>query len=371
MSRATSLLHCLLVLGTACAPARADEPLTLEPREGVLLLRNGQVLQGKITPAGDLFYVSLPHIENCIKASDVVLHGLELIDVYEYKRARIGVGQTAEHLELAQWCIQNDLFDAAAEEIGAARQSDPKSVRIPRVEQQLKLARQKPIHPSRASAADLGPTKEDLDRLVRNMPSGSVQHFTSTIQPLLMNSCFGGGCHGPHCKNSLRLQRVPLTSAATRSMTQRNLHSVWQNIDRNDPAASKLLRAAAEPHGNAKTPIFTDREAAQYRQLVAWVYEVAQGRKPTQPRHVSREASPLLQTTPKPLAPKPAGPSQPAVRPAMLLDDEAPPHMGSAIPKRDDSEPARLDTPSDVDYVPLDPFDPEVFNRKYLPAESR
>ena len=76
--------------------------------------------------------------------------------------------------------------------------------RIVLVERQLKLAQDQPAHNDHKSAASNGPTSEDLDRLMHGMPPGTLEIFANTIQPLLLNTCTSGGCHGPQSDNHLR-----------------------------------------------------------------------------------------------------------------------------------------------------------------------
>ena len=52
------------------ATAQAEEPV-LGPRQGVLLLRNGELIEGKITEAGDRYDVAVEDGEIRIKRSEV------------------------------------------------------------------------------------------------------------------------------------------------------------------------------------------------------------------------------------------------------------------------------------------------------------
>jgi hypothetical protein len=353
----------------AVSHARAETPLALAPRDGVLLLRNGEVLSGRITHAGDQYYVSLKYGEIQVKATEVDMTAASLSDIYDRKRAALRPGIDG-HLELADWCLRERLLDSTETEVRDAKAIDARHPRVAYLERRLAIARQ----PSEAHATSLapaaGPTNEDLDRFVRGMPSGAVETFTSTIQPLLINNCTTSGCHGPRSSGKLRLTRLPLSGPTGRRLTQRNLYSVWQTIDASDFAGSPLLTRPVERHGTAKAAIFSSRDTAQYRQLVAWVREATRRRKGARPAMVS---GPTVALSPAPsatVAPLPSvGVSDGATGPAetdLALPDDVAGEAGPAIAAADGpkKQPRR---PRDKNYQPVDAFDAEVFNRRYFP----
>ena len=389
-----SAIAAIVAAGAALAAAcYADPPLQLAPRESVLLLRNGQVLSGKITPAGDYYLVSLSHGEIRVQTSKVDVLCKDLQEAYEYKRARIKLGSAADHVALADWCMHNELFDLAETELSYALAADVNYPRIRLIERRLKLARHdaKPA-PPRAKSGEPGPTNEELDRFIRGMPGGAVESFTSAIQPLLVNTCTTGGCHSPQAETKLQLLRIPHNSAASRRTTQRNLFAVWRYVDLADPAASPLLTVPLEQHGNAKAAMFTNHEADQYRQLAAWVGEVSRGKKPSQPATVTQPAAALLQTMPPGSASQPAEPnvaepnaaesrkgrSRAAKKDPRLAEAEPSdefPEMGAAAspfdpPAETGPQASAERKPRAPDYRPVDPFDPEIFNRQFFQDEK-
>lgn len=389
MSGLFRFLTLVAAIGGVWTVAYADPPLQLAPREGVLLLRNGEVRPGKIIPAGDHYLVSLPHAEFRYRTSDVEMLCKDLEEVYQRKRARVTLGKAAEHVDLADWCLKNDLIDHAETQLTYALAADANYPRIRLLERRLELARRDDgARPAAHHApARRGPTNDDLDRFIRGMPGNAVETFTSTIQPLLVNNCTTSGCHGPQSDAKLQLLRIPLGTPPTRRTTQRNLYAVWQHVNTNNPATSPLLVEATQRHGNSKAAIFNDRDAAQFLQLAAWVNQFGRGgRKTPQPATVKAPSAPLLQTMP-PAAParqvletsgnpqaKPAGnpglSATVAKRDSLVGQPTA--EAGASVPasaNADDSGDKAQRKPRPVDYTPVDPFDPEIFNRKYHPDE--
>ncbi|MGD9722573.1 MAG: hypothetical protein AB7O59_14675 [Pirellulales bacterium] len=266
-------------------------------------------------------------------------------------------------------------------------------------------------------APDAAIAKKPLDLVVRNLPHGTVETFTNGIQPLLLNYCARAGCHGSQSTTAMRLERIPPNRYTGRKSTQRNLQSVLAMIDREQPLHSKLLTAPAQPHGKDNVVIFTDRRQSQYRQLVQWVYQVVGNPPAPQPMPVAPDdrTAPLLERGPKELPTAAAEPTEQAPATSALegpAADGAPaaqsPTEGAAEGATtdvapDDASPAAgtgdgttsgPDDPTQAqganagsapaphgpanvhaqplapaeqgDYVPRDPFDPEIFNRRYL-----
>jgi len=358
-----------------------------EPAPGILLLRNGNVLQGRITQTGDHYAVALDSGEIYVKATDVEFRCRSLEEGYQRKRALVQPGDVREHLELAQWCQRHGLLASAARELAEARTLAPAHPLIPLVERRIKMSLCQPEKTEPAvEPVDTAPSPDELDQLVRGMPPGSVETFTQTVQPLLANHCSAAGCHGPQTESRFRLLRLPWGRPASRRLTQRNLHSTLQWIDRSDPAASTLLTAPVQPHGSAKTAIFTDRQLDQYRQIVDWVYQVAHKDQPV--TTVSHEAPQEL-----PGKAKPPWLAMPAVHtaPGQSAGD-APPDGGldpsnpDPPTQNDQVDPGRATlhidpqrtVPSSIiipgttlpQFVPADPFDPEIFNRRFHSQDS-
>ncbi|MBI3462432.1 MAG: hypothetical protein HY000_05140 [Planctomycetes bacterium] len=355
--RLTALSAGLLYFAVGAAIA---QDARLGPQEGVLLLRNGEVLQGKITLAGDRYYVVLPAGEIFPKVSEVEMFCRDLNEGYLFRRQRVRPDRVEDRLDLAEWCIRHRLLDQAAAELQDAATTDHTHPMIPLLQRRLELAKNPPPAPEASRAAIV--SHDELDRLVRGLPPASVETFTTSIQPLLINHCATAGCHGPQSQTTWQLLRVPLAKSATRRVTQRNIASTLDLVKRDSPSASRLLTAPLEQHGTTRGPIFSSREIAQYKLLVDWVYQVANGTKAPPPASVQPESPPLLQTI------QPAEP-----HPAKTASATAGRDVPASLKLRDDASAGtnaggqtRPDSPV---YVPVDPFDAEVFNRRYFPPK--
>jgi hypothetical protein len=364
-------LVALAALVITLADSHAGEPLQLAPIKGVVLLRNGQVFEGTIARTGDYYYITTPKREIRLKTGEVEKVASTREELYEHKRSHVDPAKQKELLDLAEWCVQQKLIEQAARELVEATSLEPLHPRIALIQRQIDLGRQGETEVVAVPrTADNGPSTEELDRFVRGLPSHAVETFTSTIQPLLVNNCTNSGCHVSSSSGKLRLLRLPLTGSVNRRLTQRNLYAVWQVIDADRPMASPLLTQPVRPHGKAKAKIFPGREAAQYRQLVLWVNEITRQRKP----HEIEEDDP-----PEPVAANVPPPHKKKTR----SNVEKPPktdETGSADGPDSEVEQSSSDSDASIaatttadddrdDYVPIDPFDPEIFNRRYFPRK--
>ncbi|MDZ7619730.1 MAG: hypothetical protein U1E05_22245, partial [Patescibacteria group bacterium] len=268
-SRVHSIVSLLLALAASIAVA---EPFQLGPipSEGVLVLRNGQAVAGSLTRAGDHFFVAVPEGEIRLRADDVEMACRDLDEAYARKRALMPVGEAHRHIDLAGWCIRHGLLGPAASELADAMQASPTHPLIPVLRRRLEMAMQPDDEPMGEPAETSGPTRDELDALVRRLPTRTVETFASEVQPLLMNNCTTAGCHGPDSQHEFRLLRVPRNRPGGRRLTQQNLHSVLHWVDRSAPENSKLLTVPIEPHGGMDRAVFTQREISQLRQLAEW-----------------------------------------------------------------------------------------------------
>jgi hypothetical protein len=352
--------------------------------EGLLLLRNGNLLQGEITETGDGYRVVVVGGEIHVKASEVEFRCRTLEEGYQRKTTLIPPGDARAHLDLAMWCQRYGLIERAAEELARASDLEPGHPLIPLVERRIKMSFCPPVPTERPTEPRrLSPPPEELDRVVRDLPPGCVEEFTQAIQPLLVNRCSASGCHGPGNDNAFRLLRLPAARPASRRLTQRNLHSTLQWVDRDAPDRSKLLTVPIRAHGSAESAVFADEDRDQYQRIVDWVYQVSQKATPMNPRVAEKEQdfSPHV-PLPSPTAAAahtasvpPAGDAGSKVVPAVPLSSDSYsaswPNAG-ALGLGVGSHPL-VRSPMVTDgknlpqVAPVDPFDPEIFNQRFFP----
>jgi hypothetical protein len=278
-------------LALLAALAAAAPPLGLTPREGLLLLRNGEVLRGRVARVGEHYHVTLPEGEIRVKPDEMEFFCQDLDEGYRLKREALTDG-AAGHVRLADWCLKHALNGYAARELADAIALDPEQPGIRGLTRKLELAREAPVKEEPSAPLPAAVPVADLDQLVASLPQGAMSMFTDTVQPLLSNHCGSAGCHGQAYREGFRLLRMPGSRVPSRRLTQRNLYATMQIVDREESDASPLLTKALEPHGGVAAPVFASEETLKYRQIAAWVRYVAAPDEP-QPRTLS-ESRPHL-----------------------------------------------------------------------------
>lgn len=348
-----------IYLAFALLPAFAAE-IPSGVGEGVLVLRNGQVLLGGITRVGDKFVVTLGQKgELRIPVRDVEMHCRNLDEVYQRKRLPLKRTDVSGHLDLADWCIRHSLLPQAADQLLAAIAVQSDHPRIHSLERRLQLAVSRPLSTLR-SERQRSPSVslDELERTMRELPEDVVQAFTADVQPLLVNRCASNACHGAGSESEFRLVRPSWGKTLTRRFTQRNLHASLMQIDKESPEKSPLLTAPSGPHGSLASPLFSDREKQQFELLADWVQQVVHQEDPP-PATIAPGPTSLLQASYNEPVSLPRIEDQTATNDRLFGEDAAVPN---GMPQSEGQS---------GDFVPLDPFDPEIFNRRFSRPENR
>jgi hypothetical protein len=366
---AFALFLAVLVVSPLCG----DEP-ALAPREGVLLLRNGHVMQGSITKAGDYFVITFGKTgEVRLPASEVETQCVDLDDAFRYQAALLSSKKAEPHLKLAEWCLRYGLLQHAEDEVAFAKQVEPENPKIAPLQLRLKSATEIPV--ASGSKGETNPATigaKQLDDTLAELPKGSMERFSVVIQPMLINRCGANGCHGPAAKSDFHLLRPSTGQMMSKRFTQRNLFTVLQYMDKDKPEESRLLTLPQERHGGTATPVFDKRSQHQLDDLLAWAKQLAP--KPTQaalPTTIGQSPTVLTQSgaTGDKSTTKVAANSSNHIPPNIApmnggeTDKPKPPRAPSVNDLKNDA--SKRDGTSSKD-----PFDPEIFNRKYLPAKN-
>ncbi len=328
-------------------PARKQPAVTGK----VLLLENEAILEGEVERIGDQYLLRHTIGETKIPARDVLHLCSSIEDAYLFLRGRTNLDDPDERLKLARWCHQRALRVQALAEIKAAvalRPDHADSKRLLNHLQQLAAESQS------ASATPRRPEPEPAPVLHIELTGEALGHFTSRVQPILMNSC--ASCHATGRGGSFQLQRA--YDSGNRRNTQYNLAAVLRQIDPQHPESSPFLAKALAVHGGISVAPFRNRETPAYRMLEDWVRLTVDNHPHVaevlrQEEDLSLRASPRDQSNPSlartptqpPVANAPGSPKPPVA--------EAP---GSPAPI--------ANAPGSPVPDPNDPHDPEWFNQQ-------
>lgn len=339
----------------------------------VVVLRNGNVLKGEIDHLGDFYRVATGTSEIRLPARNVERIVSTLQDAYLAKRGELREGSITDHLDLAVWCIRQELWGQADIELDMARSIDADNANISFIKRRLDVASRAALRAAQPVAAP--PAVEpletqakavelaELEQLAASLPPGSLEQFARHIQPILVNGCATGGCHSSSDGNGLTLNRDLVRGLANRESTLRNLRAVWEAIDQQVPDHSPLLLQPAVPHGGLPQPVFSGHRKKAQEKLVAWVHAatVTPSQNVATP-HVELAA---YETA---LMPGTVSPSTAGQEPRHFWEDPqagAPPVVeGAAV------QPSLKYGATPTKFKPRDEFDPELFNRQHTGAKD-
>ncbi|NOY42936.1 MAG: hypothetical protein GXP26_14015 [Planctomycetes bacterium] len=328
-----SCLLCVGVLGElrVCGAA--------ETATGLLVLRNGNVIEGRITRLADHFRIEVEHGQLQVRVEQAEMFCLTLDEAYE-RRREMRTGSTADsHLELAAWCLRHDLLDHAARELLEARTVDPNHRKLLLFERRLNHAmKQKAKTPKLPRAEKVAPATPEVDlSTFEQTPQWARALFVRKIQPMLVKSCATAGCHQAESTNQLQLNRLAVAGAGHPETTKHNLVSVLKLIDFQKASESSLLRLADTTHGaGASKPLLPH----QLEMLRAWVEQMAM------PAPANNQADLVARASQSSVA-----------------------RLGDTYRRARDISALRIKT-QQADHAQTDPFDPGAFNRRHSPRVS-
>jgi hypothetical protein len=283
MSEKISLVLAVFLLNVHLAAADSPPPAANAPAtSGILLLRNGQVIEGHIERNGDYYTITAPGQEMNVHTSGVEFLCRDLRDGYQRKKAAIQPTDAQQHLQLLLWCERHGLLDCARQELDAVEAIDRNHPMIAVLRRRLKIESQPASEPVRTAEKIQPPPSDDqLKQMTRGMPPGTVELFVQVVQPILLNHYPGARGYALPDNKRLQLMRPPLGETPGQRITLRNLHSVLQCIDWNNPGDSPMLKATSGLSAGAASE-FPVRNSTQYWKLAQWVYLVAQKPMPAE-----------------------------------------------------------------------------------------
>jgi hypothetical protein len=255
--------------------------------------------------------------------------------------------------------------------LSLALASEPTNKRIEAIDRRLQLAVQAPTPTQAKTSSSTIVSAEQLDKTLRDLPKGTLERFAATVQPILNNRCATSHCHGATSTSEFVLLRPPSGIGSAQRFTQRNLYAVLQFVDRDDPTNSALLTKPQSPHGSGTTAALDARSRTQLQELQTWVEQLAYRKENPTPATIDPQSAQLttpLRATPgenathNPPEPKPAG-HAPGDLPA---NSSSPPKPGEQKTATQHNQAPKNGTSAATQpWQPRDPFDPEIFNRRF------
>jgi len=389
-----------LMLGHSCAlgqlpqltltkPNTSDTSpqLTLAPlqtdQHHMVLLKNGRILQGTVTRDGEDYLVAVnPKSYVRLRGEQVAFSCRDLQAAYRTKRTLMDRSQAHDHLNMAEWCLQYNLRQEAADHLLSAASLEPNHQRLPMLERRWRMLERSATRSPKAPASPaVASDKEQRERELQSLPDSMIRQFTTTIQPILLNNCGTSGCHGKNSNTEFHLRRPSWGPAISRGLTQRNLQNTLAYVKRQTPAESQLLHAAIQPHADLDQAIFQDPDSVQRKVLIAWIDQLAE-LAPTLPQTMVATDSPqkpaqkplIKQVAQEEPAESAAAGSIARKTPATSQTEQLASDTGDAKERLASEESAKPPSPlpplpaeekTPGQFAPKDAFDAAIFNRRH------
>ena len=289
-----------LFLALLAFTGTADEPrqtsLSARSSGPCVLLRNQNVLFGKARQQGQEVIVTRDDgTEFKLPRQEVMCWANSVRDLHQYRVDHRPKGNVRIHEDDARWCLKYGLNDLAAKEINTIYQLDPgNAVAIVLSNQLARALRPKalpdrdPLRPKALAVADPGMAQQEIQPLTKNSTHSKVQlashaeptkidypvdgqelrWFARHAQPVFLNRCVR--CHDSSSDRKWKLSDPAIGSRPSTTMTNDNIVSTLRFVDRSQPLQSVIRSRATDGHGGIRGTLGT-RNGSALQGLDNWL----------------------------------------------------------------------------------------------------
>lgn len=341
------LIFGLLLIGPLAAPAHSQTQF--------LVLKNGHEIEGVIVQDAQQTVVQTASGSKLFFPNDKVdFVSPNLSAAYWQKVARVGPTDAKGHIELFHWCLDRSMHEQAGNQIKLLMEMEVSAIKLEFLLNKLTHERKIASQPKTKSndldnqirqvnfeeaAGPSMPTAEEIHQSAAGLTPDAISHYKRRVEPLLIRSCYTAGCHDTKA-TVMPLRHLPGNKVVPKRMSQANLHEVLKHIDSTRPFKNPFFAAAVDHHADQDKPIIR-RGSKQFETLRQWLVLIS-----NQPFDF-HSAAPVVDFD----APKPNTINR-LEKPASS-NFAAPPRV--PVLKPEPPQPA----------LQKDPFDPNLFNRKY------
>ena len=413
-----SILSAVMIVGRLlnpdCATAQNQSlrSAASEITDGIVLLKNGQLIEGQAMASVDRTVVETKSGSRIfLKTDDIRFICNSWQEAWEYQRDAVNIDDSQELVELMQWCLRYHLlvearqvFDRLALTkitaidldhfhrmvLGAEKAWETKQIRLLEGQSGQMMVNRSNTAPqnsgdkiqdgnispasfvteSNPKAIDPVVSAKELDSFSSRITNSTLESFRHDVEPLMLCSCSNAGCHGPTAS------RMPLMSLGNGQqpplrMSQQNLYWTARQLLKGDSGCETFLKMAVTNHGGQSLPAIRP-DSIELERIRSWAREFCSNAEPG-----------LIDFSNDPVANSNSVSSIriPGASHGSLADPHGSPQRSIErdAPKIPLTEKPMLDFPKIPDlanssnqFVPVDEFDPQIFNRFFreLSGES-
>ena len=340
-----------------------------------LLLRNKSLIEGDVRRTAKEYIVQNSQGGTIYVPNHKVLkHCKDRLQAYRWQLGRIGSRDVKQHVQLAQWCIQNGLMHEASDRLLYLNRfaANSRSVKLLEKELLAHSSRKKskfktvslPIRRRQRSEKSEQVARALID--VGGLKTETVAQFRRVVQPLVLNRCGQAACHGSASTNDFQLVTIR-GGSLSREHTIENLQRIARFVDLDEPNKSVLLDFASKPHGPRKSAPIHVKNIGKLKRIEDWVYVLAGKKRET---HLQGEkpqmasASATDSKSPAAVSQENSAVTERVTEVASKLERFArKPDQRLLPPVGDEEKPTEVSSQSNAN--PNDPFDPNEFNEAF------
>lgn len=376
---------------------------SVSAQQQVVVLKNGNVLKGVVQRDGTSVEVRSSLTSRIVLSPSQVNYFCDSMDeAYQLIQAESNPSSVESQVGVFRWCMRHQMLDQAQKQIdvlqlmpikraeleylnrqvvSALRQRKKKNDRLAQAQQPKRLPTQGPVEPPgqvrqvgfdkpieimplpspdgqavAESESDAGHDRvasiHEIEELSRSFPKESIIKYKRTIEPQMVRNCANAGCHDSR-QTKMSLLSIGRGVAIPKRLSQRNLHTMMKYIELDKPLESPLYLYATQAHAELDKAVYT-AERGQTRVLREWLLSIS-----------TEDAKMAYRQRQYELAQEELAAAQAPQEPpaAILLPGEVR-QTSATLPDRSIPSVPNLRPRKDV-FVPRDPFDPEIFNRKF------
>ena len=350
---------------TSSERVSSPKPLPL----GILVLVDNQIVKGRCTPRPDGYDVEVTGGRMFIESQRIRFVAKDPDDAYLQMRRSQGVLTPDVHMQLARWCLDNNMKQYAELEVLDALRRDPNRTDARRLLASLTRNDEGGSKSATGFTEFTTPKRSAIEVESRSLAGLSrpiAQEFTRHVQPILMNKCATAGCHGTNAESTFQLSSTARGSSPV--IAERNLAAVLKQVDLTRPSSSAFLSVLEKAHGGQSVSMFRGRAGSlQMKVLRDWVYSAANDIAPEANLEIAERKAAVEEARRKSLIT--------AVREASESGNSVASFQSSpGSTSMSDNPHGRLRSIEETDHAFLedaekanaeDAFSPSAFNRKY------
>lgn len=364
-------------------------------QQNVVLLKNGNVLKGVVQRDGMRVEVRSSSGTLIIDMDSVDFFCESMEEAYRLRQASTDPNDLEKQVQLLRWCMKHKLYREAQEQIDVLQMLPIKATRLDYLNRQVNvaIAQQKrkvqqefqnlqpriaenPISPAAGEIAQVGyeqpieimplpdagsnslaqpipklASKRDIEEFSKSFPGELVSHYKRKIEPDMIRNCSNAGCHNSSHEGFPLLNKgYGRRVEVPKLYSQRNFYRMMKFVNLDQPLESVLFQKATQPHGGQDEAAYVPNRK-ETKTLEQWLLSIA---TPEAQRAYQQKQFEIANAENMNLPGNSIPPIQEThvQQASAVLPDSSIPSVPNLAP--------RAQT-----FTPKDPFDPEIFNRKY------